>query len=123
MEPVGILNACTTHVRTKSARITAMTIDSKYSRTTDFLNSAVVLMPLPATSALFLLLPHLQYCQKGLLRDFDAADALHALLAFLLFLEQFALARNIAAIALGEHVLAHRPYGCTRDDADADRQL
>ena len=32
IEPVGILNACTTKVRMKSARMTAMTIDSKYSR-------------------------------------------------------------------------------------------
>ena len=36
IEPVGILNACTTQVRTNSARITAMTMDSKYSRTVDF---------------------------------------------------------------------------------------
>ena len=32
IEPVGILKACTIHVRMNSARITAMTIDSKYSR-------------------------------------------------------------------------------------------
>ena len=37
IEPVGILNAWTTQVRTNSARMTAMTIDSKYSRATDFL--------------------------------------------------------------------------------------
>ena len=36
IEPVGILKACTTHVRTNSAKITAMTIDSKYSRSVDF---------------------------------------------------------------------------------------
>ena len=39
MEPVGILNACTTNVRMNSARITAMTIDSKYSRAVDFLKA------------------------------------------------------------------------------------
>ena len=38
IDPVGILNACTTNVRMNSARITAMTIDSKYSRSVDFLN-------------------------------------------------------------------------------------
>ncbi len=38
IDPVGILNACTTNVRMKSARMTAITIVSKYSRTTDFLN-------------------------------------------------------------------------------------
>ena len=37
IDPVGILNACTTQVRTNSARITAMTIDSKYSRIGRFL--------------------------------------------------------------------------------------
>ena len=41
IEPVGILNAWTTNVRMNSARMTAMTIDSKYSRTVDFLNSGI----------------------------------------------------------------------------------
>ena len=36
IEPVGILKACTTNVRTKSASITATHIDSNYSRTVDF---------------------------------------------------------------------------------------
>ena len=40
IDPVGILNACTTNVRMNSARMTAMTIDSKYSRSVDFLKSA-----------------------------------------------------------------------------------
>ena len=42
IDPVGILNACTTNVRMNSARITAMTIDSKYSRSVDFLKSGVI---------------------------------------------------------------------------------
>jgi hypothetical protein len=37
IEPVGILKACTMKVRTKSARMTATQIDSKYSRAVDFL--------------------------------------------------------------------------------------
>jgi len=36
MEPVGILNAWKTQVRTNSARTTAMIKDSEYSRATDF---------------------------------------------------------------------------------------
>src|SRR2546425_626156 len=40
IEPVGILNACTTKVRMKRARITATTTDSRYSRATDFLKVA-----------------------------------------------------------------------------------
>jgi hypothetical protein len=35
MDPVGILKAWNTNVRTKSARITATQIDSKYSRNVD----------------------------------------------------------------------------------------
>ena len=38
IDPVGILNAWTTKVRMNSARMTAMTIDSKYSRTVDLRN-------------------------------------------------------------------------------------
>ena len=40
IEPVGILNAWTAKVRMNSARITATTIDSRYSRKTDFLNAS-----------------------------------------------------------------------------------
>ena len=35
IDPVGILKACTTKVRTKRARMTATQIDSKYSRAVD----------------------------------------------------------------------------------------
>src|SRR5438270_2603571 len=44
--------------------------------------------------------------EESLLRNLDAADHLHAFLAGLLLLEKLALARHIASIALGEHVLA-----------------
>ena len=39
IEPVGILKAWTANVRMKSARMTATTIDSRYSRPTDFLKA------------------------------------------------------------------------------------
>src|SRR6186997_588363 len=103
IEPLGILNAWTTNVRTKNAKITATQIDSKYSRTTDLRN------PGPAASVMGALLgPDLQHGEKRFLRNLDTADALHALLAFLLLLQQLALARNVAAVAFGEHVLAQR---------------
>ena len=54
------------------------------------------------------LLADLQHGQEGFLRDLDRADLLHALLAFLLLLEQLALARDVAAVALGDDVLAQR---------------
>src|SRR5690348_3690025 len=134
IDPVGILNACTTHVRTKRARITAMTIDSKYSRMTDFLNGCVAICDggsqdppyecadgSPERAAL--LLPYFQHRQERLLRDLDAPDALHALLAFLLLLEQLALARDVAAVALRKHVLPQRLHGFARDDPAPDRRL
>ena len=60
---------------------------------------------------------------EGFLGHLDASDALHALLALLLLLEQLALTRDVAAIAFGEHVLAHRTYGLTREHARSDRSL
>src|SRR6478752_4495457 len=45
--------------------------------------------------------------EKRLLRNVDAADRLHALLAFLLLGPQFSLARDVAAVTFGGHVLAH----------------
>src|ERR1700722_1244099 len=69
------------------------------------------------------LLADLQNGQKSLLRDFHLADLLHALFAGLLLLEQLALARDVAAVALGQHVLAHRLDAGARDDMAADRRL
>src|SRR4051812_41613528 len=83
IEPVGILKACTTKVRMNSARMTAVTIASKYSRSADFLNSRGA-----GTCPLFTVGSHLQHGEKRLLRDFDSAHPLHPLLAFLLLLEQ-----------------------------------
>ena len=65
----------------------------------------------------------LQDGEERLLRNLDRADLLHALLALLLFLEQLALARDVAAVALGQHVLAQRLDGRPRDDVRADRRL
>ena len=60
---------------------------------------------------------------EGLLRHLDPADLLHLLLAFLLALEQLALARDVTAVALREHVLALRLHRLAGDDAPADRGL
>src|SRR5712672_2525540 len=69
------------------------------------------------------LLADLQNGQKRLLRDLNLPDLLHAFLAGFLFLEQLALARDVAAVTLGEHVLAHRFDAGARDDVGADRRL
>src|SRR5439155_7118940 len=66
-------------------------------------------------------LPDVQHGEKGLLRNFHGADLLHPLLALLLLLEQLPLARDVAAVALREHILAPRLHGLARDHARADR--
>ena len=57
---------------------------------------------------------------ERLLRHLDMAEHLHTLLAGLLLFEQLALTGNIAAITLGEHVLAQCANVLTCDNAGAD---
>src|ERR1700680_2499577 len=64
-----------------------------------------------------------QHGEEGVLRDVHAADPLHALLACLLLLDQLALAGDVAAVALGDDVLADRPDALAGDDARADGGL
>src|SRR5262249_58087737 len=66
---------------------------------------------------------HLQGGDERLLRDVHLAELAHALLAFLLLLQQLALARGVAAVALGGHVLAEGAHGLARDHLAADRRL
>ena len=49
---------------------------------------------------------HLKNREKRLLRNLDRPHLLHSLFSFLLLLEQLALSRDVAAVALGENVLA-----------------
>src|SRR4051794_25576530 len=77
---------------------------------------------MPAT-LLAPVVPQLQDGEERLLRDLDAPDLLHALLALLLALEELALARDVAAVALGGHVLAEGLDGLAGDDVRADRRL
>src|SRR5687767_4381514 len=65
----------------------------------------------------------LQHRQERLLRNLHRADLLHAFLAFFLLVEELALARDVAAVALGQHVLAQRLHVLARDDMPADRRL
>src|SRR5262249_1588951 len=69
------------------------------------------------------LLVRLQDGQERLLRDLDLADLLHALLARRLLGPQLALARDVAAVALGGHVLLDRGDRLAGDDAAADGRL
>src|SRR5215831_13159171 len=60
---------------------------------------------------------------ERLLGHLDAADLLHPLLPLLLAVEKFALAGDVAPVALGDHVLALCLHRLTSDDAAADRGL
>src|SRR5690606_9958073 len=70
-----------------------------------------------------LLVVHLEHRQERFLRDLDATDLLHPLLALLLFLEELLLAADVATVALGQHVLAQRLDVGAGDDLRADRGL
>lgn len=69
------------------------------------------------------IIAHLECLNEGLLRDFDLAELAHALLAFLLLFQKFALARHVAAVALRRHVLAQRRDRLARHDATTDGRL
>src|ERR1051325_927005 len=66
---------------------------------------------------------HLEGGNEGRLRDLHVAHLAHALLALLLLLEKLLLAADVAAVALGQHVLAQRADRLAGDDAPADRGL
>src|SRR5215208_5889255 len=57
--------------------------------------------------------------EERLLGHLDAPDLLHPPLALLLLLEQLALAGDVAAVALGDHVLAEGLDRLARDDLRA----
>src|SRR5688572_886293 len=78
---------------------------------------------MPACTSTVLGLIELQDGEECLLGNLHAADLLHPLLPLLLLLEELALARDVAAVALGDHVLAHRLDGLAGDDLRADRGL
>src|SRR5947209_14631019 len=75
------------------------------------------------TGGFLALLPQLKNRQERLLGHLDPPDLLHPLLAPLLLLEQLALARDVAAVALCDHVLAVGLDRLARDDPRPDRGL
>ena len=66
---------------------------------------------------------HLQRRQERRLWDLHFAKLAHPLLALLLLLQQLALARDVAAIALRRHIFRQRAQRLTCDDPTADRRL
>ena len=60
---------------------------------------------------------------EGFGRNRDGAKGTHPLLAFLLLFQQLLLTGDVAAVALGENVLAQRLDGLPGDDLAADGGL
>src|SRR5262249_1675863 len=61
------------------------------------------------------LLIHFEHGQEGFLRNLDAPNFLHPLLAFFLLLEQLSFARDVAAVTLRNHVLAQSLHRLARN--------
>src|SRR4029453_4348566 len=128
IEPDGIVKACTANWRMKRASSTAMMIASEYSRKRDFLRTltagvAGAVSRSGRTWRSFMNGLALEHRQERLLRDLDLSDLFHPFLAFLLLLEQLALLRDVAAVALGGDVLAHGLDRFPGDDPAADGGL
>ena len=64
----------------------------------------------------FLIFIQFQHAHKGFLRNLHVSYLAHPLLTFLLLLQQLLLSGNIAAVALGEDVFAHRADGFSGDN-------
>src|SRR5450759_5722297 len=64
-----------------------------------------------------------EHRHECLLRNLNRTDPLHPLLAFLLLFQQLPLAGDVAAIALGKHVLPHRRNRLAGDHLAADGRL
>src|SRR3954452_5884461 len=75
------------------------------------------------SSSLLELLLEPERLDEGLLRHLDPADVLHPPLALLLLLEELALAGDVAAVALGQHVLALRLDRLACDHPSTDGRL
>ena len=67
-----------------------------------------------------LLVVNLQNGKEGFLRNFHAAHLLHALLAGFLLFEQLLLTRDIATVALRQHVLSQSLHVFAGNDVGAD---
>src|SRR5216683_2599124 len=86
-------------------------------------SSGVVSTTSPRKAVWMTRLVNLQDRQERFLRDLDRSHLLHALLSFFLLLEQLALARHVAPIALGGDVLAQRTDRLAGDHLGPDRGL
>src|SRR6266571_1923542 len=130
-----MVNGCTRNVRTNRAKMMATRAAWVYSKvnrrgfreTATYrprpgagpANYGTIGPRFPETIASF----DLEERQERLLGEVHAPDLLHPFLAFLLLLQELALAGDVAAVALGQHVLAHGGDVLAGDDLAADGGL
>src|SRR5512145_1143460 len=114
-------------VRMNSASSSAMPIASAYSRKVDLAFAAGCpatapgsLVLLAFSEAMISFVLHFECGEKGLLGNFHFADLFHAFFSFLLPLQKFSLARDVAAVALGGDVFAQRLHRFPRNDPAPD---
>src|SRR5690242_7941884 len=110
-------------VSTSAAAAGVVTTSTGPCRVASASSRGVVSTTSPRKAVWMTRLVNLEHREKRFLRDLDGPDLLHALLPFLLLLEQLALARDVAAVALGRHVLAEWADRFPRDDLGPDRRL
>src|SRR3954469_13398886 len=104
-------------VRTRASRVRSTAFRRIHTGTRPFSRTCGLGLRLRRLGA------YIEYRQERVLGHLDAPDLLHALLALLLALEQLALARDVAAVALGGDVLAVGLHRLARDHVRADRRL
>src|SRR3989441_9386285 len=110
-------------VSSNGAAAGVVSTSSGPSRSASVRNSGVVRTTSPRNAVWIRRLVNLEHRQEGFLRDLHRAHLLHALLSCFLFLEELPLAGDVAAVALGGHVLAQRPDRLPGDDLGADSRL
>src|SRR5256886_16033972 len=110
-------------VSTSGAAAGVLTRSTGPCRTGSAWSSGVVSTTSPRKAVWMTRLVNLQDRQECFLRDLDGPHLLHALLTFLLFLEQLALAGDVAPVTLGGHVFAQRAHGLPGDHFGPDGGL
>ena len=75
------------------------------------------------TTALFRVVAQFEHSHKRFGRYLYRTETAHFLFAFFLLFKQLLFARDVAAVALGENILAHCLYRLARDYARAYRSL
>src|ERR1041385_2721965 len=97
IEAEGMRNAWITKARKNKVRTSAHSAASTYSLTIERADDDDMDLLDECLASMIGLAFHLEHRQERFLRHLDGSDLLHTTLAFLLFLEQLALASNVAA--------------------------